>query len=196
MLETRLIYRVGTRVRLSYRWPKPCPHGGLHLATVERRYTGREWSRAPRGLWAVLDDEWPAACDACGEPAPANHPGNGRSMTTRPIFHTPDGEPHPGDMYWQECVSLREDARCTRWDDCEGEHLIVILPDGVAWCIDDRANNCTMPTDRRHRCWPRAGVAPRITVAKHAGVASCGCGHSIQTPGYHGFLTDGVLRPC
>lgn len=73
-----------------------------------------------------------------------------------------------------------------------GEHLCVMTPGGV-WNIDSRASNCGLPDDREHRCWPRRGRPPLVTVDKSFGpTCSAGAG-SIQVGAYHGFLRDGKL---
>lgn len=77
------------------------------------------------------------------------------------------------------------------WDDKEDEHLFVITPGGE-WNIDARASNCTLPNDRRHRCWVRHGIPPEIHVDKNGSTCSAGAG-SIQQTSYHGFLQNGFL---
>lgn len=64
------------------------------------------------------------------------------------------------------------------------------------WYIDSRANNCTMPDDKEHRCWVRHGtVGEAIHVDKAGHTCAAGAG-SIVVPGFHGFLHHGVLRDC
>lgn len=67
------------------------------------------------------------------------------------------------DAWWLHGVSKYEGA--------DGRALMVKLPDGSDWTIDDR--------------WTRTGEPPIITVQP-----------SIKSCGYHGFLIDGVLRSC
>lgn len=73
--------------------------------------------------------------------------------------------------------------------------LMVRTPGGD-WCVDSRANNCTLKDDNTHKCWPRRGEAPLIDVNKdygptcHAGSGSIVCGS------YHGFLRNGFLVKC
>lgn len=81
------------------------------------------------------------------------------------------------------------------WDNKTDDHLCVRLPDGTDWCVDSRCNNCTLPDDRLHRCWVRAGEPPTVTVGKSGVTCAAGAG-SIQSPGWHGFLVNGVLKPC
>jgi len=71
----------------------------------------------------------------------------------------------------------------------DGISLVVQLPDGTGWTVDGPVANHDGPHDTRtgHRCWTRTGdpraVPPTVSATP-----------SIVTPGYHGFLTDGVLR--
>lgn len=64
-----------------------------------------------------------------------------------------------------------------QWQGDDGRSAEVVLPDGCLWLIDGPSNNGDG--------WDRSGSWPRITARP-----------SIFTPGYHGFLTDGVLVPC
>lgn len=74
----------------------------------------------------------------------------------------------------------------------DGRWLVVRLPNGRDWCIDSRANNCTMPNDDGHRCWIRHGTPPVLTVDKNGRTCEAGAG-SIQAGDYHGFLRNGQL---
>lgn len=74
----------------------------------------------------------------------------------------------------------------------DGRSLHVKLPDGHNWNVDGEATNCTRKGDRSHKCWIRDGVPPLVTAGKDGETCAAGAG-SIQTPGYHGFLRDGVL---
>ena len=60
----------------------------------------------------------------------------------------------------------------------DGICLMVKLPDGCEWMVDGPSSNSKTP-------WERAGKPPLVTARP-----------SILTPGYHGFLTDGVLVSC
>lgn len=93
-------------------------------------------------------------------------------------------KPVPG-MMW--------DAWWMHWKGPDGKSLIVITPDGWQWNIDGPASNCDMKDDREHRCWVRHGEAPNIHVDKNGRTCGAGAG-SIQTPKWHGFLTNGVLQ--
>ncbi len=79
----------------------------------------------------------------------------------------------------------------------DGLTLVVKCPDWTDWMIDGPCNNCTMKEDynqEHHHCWVRTGTPPNITAGKEGGGPTCAAGAgSIQTPGWHGFLTNGVL---
>ena len=55
---------------------------------------------------------------------------------------------------------------CLFWDNCDGKHLIVMLPNGRIQDCDSRASNCTKKNDKTHRCWVRHGTPPDITIDK------------------------------
>lgn len=76
------------------------------------------------------------------------------------------------------------------WDNQTEPALYVVCPGGTHWNIDSRANNCTMPNDKLHRCWVREGIPPNITAGKSGNTCNAGAG-SIATPNYHGFLRNG-----
>jgi len=72
--------------------------------------------------------------------------------------------------------------------------LCVVLPNGSDWSIDGHCSNCTMKDDWTHRCWPRRGEPPNVTVDKNAGpTCPVGAG-SVLANGWHGFLKDGELH--
>jgi hypothetical protein len=73
--------------------------------------------------------------------------------------------------------------------------LCVRTPGGD-WVIDSRCSNCTMPDDNVHKCWPRRGEAPNITVDKSYGPTCNAGGGSIISGDYHGFLREGFLVKC
>lgn len=91
----------------------------------------------------------------------------------------------------------------------DGIALMVRLPDGSDWAVDQEASNCTrkqwVPVPgqqntrkwggRTHYCWVRHGD-PRsgnIHVDKNGNTCRAGAG-SIQTRKWHGFLHHGFLR--
>lgn len=77
----------------------------------------------------------------------------------------------------------------------DGLSIYVVCPDSWRWGVDSRASNCTLPEDKLHRCWCRHGdpKTGALHVDKVGLTCQAGAG-SIQTPTWHGFLTNGVLR--
>ena len=84
------------------------------------------------------------------------------------------------------------------WTNETEPHIYVCCPNGEDgtrdWDIDSRAANCTMPHDKKHRCWIRHGVPPNLTVDKQGLTCAAGAG-SIAMPKWHGFLRNGELVP-
>ena len=76
----------------------------------------------------------------------------------------------------------------------DGKTLFCETPGGT-WSIDSRCSNCDMPNDNKHKCWPRRGEAPMITVDKNFGnTCTAGAGSILmKTNGWHGFLREGYL---
>lgn len=60
--------------------------------------------------------------------------------------------------------------------------LVVKLPDGGSWCVDEQAR---WDGKLQGRGWTVTGAPPRLTASP-----------SIQTLRYHGFLRDGRLESC
>jgi hypothetical protein len=87
------------------------------------------------------------------------------------------------------------------WCGRDGISLFVVTPGGE-WGVDMRANNCTRPDDKAHRCWVRRGD-PRtgyVHVDKDATIQeTCEAGAGsiwINKDGprdWHGFLYRGYL---
>lgn len=147
------------------------------------------------------DPAWPSSCDRCG-----------LEFEMHGLHH----------QLWQELLYRRTDTGELRvlhqeaaapdapsaepgacWDAWwlpvayrgpDGIALMVRCPDGHDWTVDSRSSNCGSPDDDVHQCWVRHGD-PRechVTVDKNGLTCSAGAG-SIATPGWHGFLRDGVL---
>lgn len=141
------------------------------------------------------DARWPTACD-CGRVFTAQ--AHRMVRHNRLIRRIDTGETFEGygalpvgavwNAYWMEGRS---------WRGPDGRSLVVKLPDGTDWIIDSRANNCTMPDDKVHKCWVRHGRPEDGTlhVDKNGHTCAAGAG-SIATSGYHGFLHHGELRAC
>lgn len=149
--------------------------------------------------WPRDDPNWPERCESCGQPF-----AHGETWQTNgdPIMRvvaavpgaalevgevaTVDDLP-PGAMWFAEW--LRDWER-----GFDGRGLLVKLPDGHVWRVDGEATNCTRKGDRTHRCWLREGEPPYVTAGKSPDALTCSAGAgSIQSPGYHGFLQNGVL---
>ncbi len=81
-----------------------------------------------------------------------------------------------------------------QWCGPDGLALVVRLPNGHDWHIDGQCNNCTMPEDKVHKCWPRRGDprAGTLHVSKDGHTCAAGAG-SILSGNYHGFLHNGYL---
>lgn len=137
------------------------------------------------------DPRWPKACAGCGFEFRA---GDTFQHFTSRIWEAEDGrawpqrELPPGAMWFEDWL-----PRNYFWDNLEGPgHLMVMLPNGSEWNIDSRASNCTLPSDRTHRCWVRSGEPPNVTAGKGGRTCAAGAG-SILAGSYHGFLQNGIL---
>lgn len=134
----------------------------------------------------VEDPRWPTECP-CGYIFTAD---DGWQVNCDRLYVSDTGEeytlrnPPPGAMW---------DAWWMSWKGPDGKSLMVVTPDGWTWNIDGPASNCTKPDDKEHRCWVRHGEVPNIHVDKNGLTCKAGAG-SIQTPKWHGFLTNGVLQ--
>lgn len=135
------------------------------------------------------DPRWPKRCSACARPFDEKDPWQ---VWQDHVYI---------DIQTGRCWPLRElppgacyDAHWYPWKGPDGRSLTVILPDGTPWCIDGRANNCTMPKDDVHKCWVRHGKPEDGTlhIDKAGNTCAAGAG-SIATPKYHGFLHNGYL---
>lgn len=119
------------------------------------------------------DPLWPAKCDDC---AYLFVPSDEWQVFIEHVFTTEQGTEYalrdapPGAMWHAHWF---DDARrSSRAPD--GKNLIVRCPGGFEWWIDGPASNGPG--------WTRTGEPPQLT-----------CTPSIQTPNYHGFLTNGVF---
>jgi hypothetical protein len=192
--------RVGLR-RYSKRYGRgTCPSAGYYHNAIF--YIGeiaanrsepdkdgdRVWSFGGPHEVPHIDGRWPKLCDCGYEFAEFDdwqvwhdplyqRTDTGEKMTTR--------DAKPGAMW---------DAWWYPWKGPDGLSLMVRLPNGHDWCIDGRANNCTMPQDTEHRCWVRHGKPPVITVDKNGLTCAAGAG-SILSGDYHGFLRGGRFEP-
>lgn len=160
----------------------PCaakPHGmDIHDA---RTYIGT----APivvseRETWDVhmhqppqSDPRWPMRC-VCGY---TFRDTDNWQLAKNRLYTRPDTgaqltlrEIEPGMMFDAEWYLDADDP----WAGPDGRSLVARLPDGTDWAMD-------APSKSGGK-WERSGEPPRIAVRP-----------SIASPGYHGWLTDGIL---
>lgn len=145
------------------------------------------------------EDMWPKKCSHCdkevpqtaAEPTLVGQEGIFlvKQVFTDRLYDNPSGEPEPGDVFY---LRSHDPGDCHYWDNCDGMHLKGICPNGDSWDMDSRAANCTMKSDKNHRCWVRHGSPENgtIDVGKNGNTCAAGAG-SIQTEGWHGFLRNG-----
>lgn len=176
--------------------PCPLPHG-YHDASVALGVKAYPLSdidgEGGDGVVPHDDPRWPKAC-ACGYVFAETDERQHR--ITRQYRRADTGErlvlraAPPGAMWFADWMG-------PHYFGPDGHCLAVRLPNGHDWMVDSRASNCTLPGDTEHRCWVRHGD-PRsqpVTVDKNGRTCAAGAG-SIAVPGWHGFLTNGVLRGC
>lgn len=190
----RFIEENGTKAWLRVYWGSTECGGSYHNAQVPLTETDtlEAWDLGGKPE-DYPDDRWPTSCERCGASVPSVDIH--RQVFRQRRYNTPSGSPEPGDMFWVTWRHYRfpngTKTSCD-WDDCDGKHLQVILPNGYGWDADGRASNCTMPNDRLHRCWVRHGDPPNVTVDKNGRTCAAGAG-SIAVTGFHGFLRGGKL---
>ena len=186
-LPARLAAEVGERYTQSGSWGSGCPGG-----YGERK---EHWQQVDWPTFGI-DETWnPGKCDKCG----LGYDGVQRvwrGSGTHRVYDTPDGELHPGDLYWADWAHTVNDDGTVfchdGWTNCDGRHLHAVCPNGCHWDIDSRASNCGLPGDTEHRCWIRSGEPPNVNVDKNGRTCSAGAG-SIVCSDYHGFLTAGAF---
>lgn len=193
-LRARLAVVVAEQTHDTARWGR-CPDAPADAAT-EFEWQHRAERTGPRRKPGTLKAPrtvrrgWKGACSSCGEPIPWDGPlGVLGSSGNNRLYDREGGRLEPGDLFWADHGALRE---CFDWDNCDGRHLCAVLPNGLHWDIDSRANNCGLPGDRLHRCWVRTGEPPAVTAGKGGRTCSAGAG-SILAGDYHGFLVAGVF---
>lgn len=160
------------------------------------------------------DPRWPSHC-ACGYA----FADDDTWQVNYDHLYEARGGPHDGALF-----DLREAPPGAMWDASwyrdrdgggpwtgpDGISLVVKLPNGHDWCVDQQASNCTRPQwgpkeidgvmhkevwlGRTHYCWIRHGD-PRtgeLHVDKAGDTCAAGAG-SILAGNYHGFLHHGYL---
>ena len=159
-------YRAGLECRAD------ATHPTLSVPTTDDEYWG-----------SISAFEQQYHCATCRSPMHAHWWGPSFELDGQVLYGR---QLPPGTMYWSSWHT-----GCS-WDNCDGQHLHVVLPNGHHWDVDGRASNCTLPQDRTHRCWIRHGEPPLITVDKSGHTCNAGAG-SILSGDYHGFLRGGEL---
>lgn len=174
----------------------------VHVGNRERPMDadGHETLTSDLEIELVTDPRWPTLCQACAMPFDDRDPH--QVFTERIYRRTDSGDEMtiaaapPGAMYdahWLHAFCVGPDGRS----------LIIKCPGGELWHVDDVASNCSwkgLPRPKNTHCWQRTGEVPLITVARHSCTnagpngSPCGVGGgSIQTPSWHGYLTNGEL---
>lgn len=174
---------------------------GMHRAEVElgRWPTVEEANRRvrlPSRFDPIRHDPRITSCKWCQEwvpPQELNAEFDHLSASTTTIYNTPSGNLEPGNLFWGDWYPCAEGGACLYgWTNCDGKHLMAVLPNGSHWDIDSRSSNCTKRGDTTHRCWIRVGEPPLVTVGKKGLTCEAG-GGSIAVGSYHGFLVGGVF---
>lgn len=160
---------------------------GYHnaMAFIDRAPT----PRTPEGFvdgtiqWPREDPRWPTAC-ACGYVFTESDRWD---LFVFDLWKRVDGQLGEFSLHANpEPPTLRAPAGAmwdawwhhgSSWTGPDGRSIGVMLPDGTDWHIDGPSKGGSP--------WSREGTPPNITARP-----------SILTPGYHGFLTNGVLESC
>ena len=215
LIRTRYIRHIGTQISIAAFWDatpsSPClPDHCYHRA---EKVLGKSVIPYDKALMDHFhfDDYKPSDagthCVRCNAPMPEH--GIDKCMSSSPIYDTESGSPEIGDLYYSDSerhtFTDENDSRykngvfCwSHWDNCNGNHLMCVLPGHHTWDIDSRCSNCTMPKENTHRCWVRHGDPEKgdlVHVDKNGHTCKAGAG-SIIVPGFHGFLHNGVITSC
>ncbi|MGH9884848.1 MAG: hypothetical protein ACREBE_04940 [bacterium] len=191
--------------------PSQDPRWSFHRATV---VIGDELAAGlPSGDVHPHDDpRWPTQC-ACGYVFAQD---DGWYLDRDSLYSRTDSaetttlrDAPPGAMW--DASWYRSRGHGDPWTGPDGLSLVVRLPNGHDWVVDQQCSNCTRdqfgPTPehpngrvwlgRTHYCWvrhgdPRTGV---IHVDKNGNTCSAG-GGSVIGGGWHGFLHNSHLVEC
>jgi hypothetical protein len=164
----------------------PCPampgEYSYHDATVPMDVVPLEGDTIHEQDMPPKDDPlWPKMCDRCKQYAFVDD-DRWQVFVDWRFRNTETGEIvnfrnlQVGAMY--DCHWYGKDMRGP-----DGKALVVILPDRTPWCIDGCAHPPGQPPVMP--AWTRTGTPPNVSASP-----------SILTPGYHGWLKDGVLTDC
>lgn len=176
----RFIRPVGTREVARVYWGKDCPNclgegfTGYHNAERLLQTTAEvpTWdaeqgcfpslvhTTIPAATGKVPPDAWPTKCDHCGA-TPAADAVVARQFYRAFQYDSPEGVPQRGDCFYR----VMGKGHFCDWDDCDGRHLIIVLPTPsyFEWDTVHRASNCSQPADRAHRCWVVEGEPPKLS---------------------------------
>ena len=220
--KVRFIKKIRTEAYWCiYWWDKdhPCKNGDTFHDALKFLDVGPLHDHTFANHRNNAEGDWPVQCERCGLVRPCNYEdkytkshnnggGCGFHIFYKEIFNTASGQPEDGDMYYDDlCLRLKdkddEPGHCHQthkpWTNCDGNHLLVVLPNGRLWDIDSRCSNCTLPDDTTHRCWIRHGnpeLGEPVTVDKRGHTCSAGGGSIDAKSGrgpWHGFLRAGYL---
>lgn len=207
-MRLREIKVVSEYQEVGLMWYGPPCKGGGELHCARRKVLEGPVGTLPESLdWQAHGMEnwpWGQKCDNCDAVGPTQdqydrtlwpegkHPTrfSGKMHT----YDTASGQPEPGDVF--EMPWYHHDDKCFEgWENCDGYHCTVVLPNGSHWHVQSRACNCTLPNDNIHRCWVVHGRGASMHVDKGGHTCAAGAG-SVLVTGWHGFLVHGELRSC
>ncbi len=189
-MKTRLIKQVADEQFWGALWSGgPCQDGSTRHRATLRAAVVPPSSDTPCPRAEDRPADWRPTCERCGAAPPPGAELEHFAGVSR-LYDTPSGRPEPGSIFVADWL-----PRDFMFDDVE-RHLICVLPNGHHWHMTGRASNCTMPEDRKHRCWVVHEEAPGVFhVDKNGNTCAAGAG-SIAAPGWHGFLHHGELVSC
>ena len=186
----RRAVKTGRHPEAIIMWDGECLDGwSLHRSAVPYA-EGYEGDDIPDG-WR---DVHPEACDRCG--AVFNPDVDHRHSGSMQIeWNTPSGRLEPGCVWVEDPPHNGRDHCWSKWTNCDGRHVHVMLPNMIPWDIMGRANNCGSKDNGTHRCWVLVGDPEHpetLHVSKGGETCAAGAG-SIAAGDYHGFLQHGKL---
>lgn len=132
-MKTRFIQHIGTRIYLRVYTPSSievCSNCGgkygYHDALIFLCDSPILFDNEAGGnVYDYPDERWPSVCSGCGKPFDGNAI---RQIHRTKLYNTESGKPEKGDMFFREMH--KPDEWCyAGWDNCDGKHLHIILPD-------------------------------------------------------------------
>lgn len=93
----------------------------------------------------------------------------------------------PGDVFLR---SEGQGHACHSWDDCDGAHLFVVLPNGQWWDLHGHSPECDARSVRTHRCWVHEGRVEDGTLTVRAGAACRGESRTFEAIEAHDTRPD------